>query len=251
MKKMKLKPPISRMGGKSKLKNEIIKRIPDHICYAEVFLGAGWVYFSKEKSKVEVINDLDGELINLFRSIKNHTPEVERLLQYETSSRDSFEEYLHKDIKGMTEIQRAIRFLYLISQSFAAKGKHFGYSASKNPPSHIYRDLEPIRDRLKNTYIENIDYKKLIKKYDREHTFFFCDPPYFETEGYDVPFGKEDHIELKNILSKTKGKWLLTINDHPFIRELYSKYKIEEIEVLYTVSKSKNKKFGELIITNY
>ena len=90
-----LKPPIPRMGGKSRLRKTILERIPEHTCYVEPFFGAGWVYFGKELSKVEVINDIDKELINMFRMIKYHAPEIERVLEYEFSGRDMFEEYKH------------------------------------------------------------------------------------------------------------------------------------------------------------
>ena len=119
-----LKPPIPRMGGKSKLRKIILERIPEHTCYVEPFFGAGWVYFGKGPSKVEVINDIDKELINMFRMIKYHAPEIERMLQYEFSGRDMFEEYKHCTLEYLTEIQRAVRFLYLISQSFAGKGEY-------------------------------------------------------------------------------------------------------------------------------
>ena len=110
-----LKPPITRMGGKSKLRKKIIEKIPDHNCYIELFFGAGWVYFGKEPSKVEVINDIDRELINLFKMIKYHAPEIERQLKYEFSGRDIFEEYKNCTLEYMTEIHRALRFLYLIN----------------------------------------------------------------------------------------------------------------------------------------
>ncbi len=99
-----LKPPISRMGGKSKLRKTIIEMIPDHECYIELFFGAGWVYFGKKPSKIEVINDIDKELINLFKMIKYHAPEIERLLQYEFSGRDIFEEYKNYSIEYLTAL---------------------------------------------------------------------------------------------------------------------------------------------------
>lgn len=249
-----LKPPISRLGGKSKLRKKIIDLIPEHICYCEVFFGAGWVYFGKEPSKVEVINDIDSELINLFKMIKYHEEEVTRLLQYEIYSRDSFEDYLNQNPKNLTEIQRAVRYLYILGCSFGAKGKHFGYGAKRKPAPRIFNeDLRVLRDRLKNTYVENLDFRVLINKYDRKETFFFCDPPYLGTAGYDNPFTYEDHLELNNILKNIKGKFLLTINDCEEIREIYKGFNIIETSVLYTVSNSQkgNREFNELIIMNY
>ena len=249
-----LKPPICRVGGKSKLRNTIIEMIPRHTCYVELFFGAGWVYFGKEESKVEVINDIDSELVNLFKTIKYHSPEIERLLQYEFSGRDIFEEYKNCSIEYLTEIHRAIRFLYLITQSFAGKGKVYGYGTTTKPSQHIFKEvLGEIRERLKNTYVENLSFEKIIDKYDREHSFFFCDPPYFETSGYDNKFGEEEHIILLDKLKNLKGKFLLTINDQPKVREWYKDFNIKEVEVNYSVSKEEKGrgKYKELIITNY
>ena len=165
-----IKPPISRMGGKSKLRNKIINMLPSHTTYIELFFGAGWVYFGKDKSKVEVINDIDKELINLFKIIKYHAPEIKRLLQYEFSGRDIFEEYKNSTLEHLTEIHRAIRFLYLINNSFAGKGKNFGYGTTTVPNQKIFLTdyLNEIKERLSNTYVENLHFEKIIDKYDRE-----------------------------------------------------------------------------------
>lgn len=250
-----LKPPISRMGGKSKLRKTIIEMIPEHSCYIELFFGAGWVYFGKEPSKVEVINDIDKELINLFKMIKYHAPEIERQLEYEFSGRDVFEEYKHCTLEYLTEIHRVVRFLYLISQSFAGKGKDFGYGTTSRPkPQIFYKDvLDDLKERLRNTYVENLSFEKIIDKYDREHSFFFCDPPYFETAGYGNEFGEKEHLLLRDKLKGMKGKFLLTINDHDKVREWYKDFNIKEVQVNYSVSRNKEArgKYKELIITNY
>lgn len=250
-----LKPPISRMGGKSKLRKTIIDLLPDHICYVELFFGAGWVYFGKEPSKTEVINDVDKELINLFRMIKYHAPEIERMLEYEFSGRDIFEEYKNYNVTDLTEINRAVRFLYLISQSFASKGKHYGYGTNSRPSPHIFykSELARIKDRLRNTFVENLSFEKVIEKYDREYTVFFCDPPYFETEGYGNEFGEKEHLLLRDKLKNTKGKFILTINDHPQVREWYKGFNIKEVQVNYSISREMTArgKYNELIITNY
>lgn len=250
-----IKPPISRMGGKSKLRNKIINMLPSHTTYIELFFGAGWVYFGKDKSKVEVINDIDKELINLFKIIKYHAPEIKRLLQYEFSGRDIFEEYKNSTLEHLTEIHRAIRFLYLINNSFAGKGKNFGYGTTTVPNQKIFLTdyLNEIKERLSNTYVENLHFEKIIDKYDREESLFFCDPPYFETAGYDHAFTEEDHILLRDKLSNIKGKFLLTINDHEKVREWYKGFNIEEVDVNYSISKEKSGrgKYKELIITNY
>ncbi|MFL0198350.1 hypothetical protein ACJDU8_22700 [Clostridium sp. WILCCON 0269] len=134
----------------------------------------GWVYFGKEPSKVEVVNDIDKELINLFRMIKYHAPEIERQLQYEFSGRDIFEEYKNYTVGYLTEIHRAVRFLYLLSQSFASRGNHYGYGTNTRPsPQIFYKDvLIELKERLRNTYVEDLSFQTVIEKYDRDYTFF-------------------------------------------------------------------------------
>ncbi|SKA99834.1 DNA adenine methylase [Caloramator quimbayensis] len=250
-----LKPPISRMGGKSKLRKIIIEMIPEHICYVELFFGAGWVYFGKEPSKVEVINDIDKEIVNLFKMMKYHEAEISRLLKYEVSARDVFDNYINTDIKSLTDVQRAVRFIFILSQSFASKGKHFGYATTNRPSPQIFETeyLKLVKDRLRNTYIENLSFEKVIDKYDRNHTFFFCDPPYFETDGYGIEFERKEHLLLNTMLKNLKGKFLLTINDHPEVKEWYRGFNIKEVEVNYSVSREQSArgKYKELIITNY
>lgn len=250
-----MKPPIVRMGGKYRLRKTIIDMLPEHNCYVELFFGAGWVYFGKDPSKVEVINDIDKELINLFRMIKYHAPEIERMLEYEFTGRDIFEEYKKCTVEYSSEIHRAVRFLYLITQSFAGKGHHFGYGTTSKPSPQIYYKnvLDDLKNRLRNTYVENLSFETIIDKYDREHTFFFADPPYYETTGYDHEFGDKEHLILRDRLINLKGKFLLTINDHGVIRDWYKNFNVKEVEVNYSISKEfkARRKYKELIITNY
>ncbi|MDF2804739.1 MAG: adenine methylase Dam [Anaerocolumna sp.] len=250
-----LKPPINRMGGKSKLRKTIISMLPEHVCYVELFFGAGWVYFGKETAKVEVINDVDKELINLFKMIKHHAPEIERMLQYEFSGRDIFEEYKSYRLEDLTEINRAVRFLYLITQSFGSKCGNYGYGTNTVPKQHIFHTevLNDLKERLKNTYVESLSFEKIIDKYDRDYTCFFADPPYFETAGYGNEFGEKEHLLLRDKLSSVRGKFILTINDGPKIRNWYKDFKVKEVEVNYSISRDEKArgKYKELIVTNY
>lgn len=250
-----LNSPLSWLGGKSKLRKEIIKHFPEHSTYIEVFGGAGWVYFGKEPSKVEVFNDINRELINFFRIIKHHKTEFIKSLSSDIVSRDMFDEYYNSNLNHLTDIQRAVRFFYTVKYSFGSMGNHFGYSTKTSPRKHIFdlSQFQEIRSRLQNTYVENLSFDILIPKYDNENSLFFCDPPYLDTSGYEYPFNETDHIKLKDTLSTISGKFILTINDHPKIRELYKEYNIKETEVAYSISKeSKGRKnYKELIITNY
>jgi len=243
------------MGGKSKLRKTIISMIPEHTCYVEPFFGAGWVFFGKEPSKVEVINDIDKELINMFKMMKYHEPEITRLMQYEICSRDEFDEYAKADVNSMTDVQRVIRFIYVSSQSFASKGNHFGYGTTSRPNPQIFctEHLKCIKERLRNVYIENLSFEKIFEKYDRPHCFFCCDPPYYETAGYNNKFGEKEHLLLRDLLKDMQGKFLLTINDHPEVREWYKDFNLKEVKVYYSVSREQKakEKYNELIITNY
>lgn len=257
----KLNAIIPRLGGKYRLRKTIVERIPeDHRTYIELFFGAGWVYFLKEPSKVEIVNDIDGELVNLYKMVRVHAQEVERLKGFLLSSRDQFDEFKHQDPKDLTEIQRAVRYLYLISQSFASKGGSYGYSKKSKPAPHIFnRDyLLKIQERMGNTHVENRDFQLLINQYDSPESFFFCDPPYLETDqnfsmSSQCSFDLEDYKRLKGSLDQIQGRFLLTTNAHPDILTLFKDYYIEPVQVGYSVSKenSGRRSFSELIITNY
>lgn len=256
-----LRPPIARLGGKSKLRNRIIPLIPEHNCYVEPFFGAGWVYFGKEPSKVEVINDIDQELINLFKVLKLHPEELDRYIKNDyaikLSNRSTFDWLQRVDKSTLTDIQRAARFLYLNKYSFASKGSHYGYATTQPPKKIIESErLHKLSERLANTYIESLPALDIIKRYDREETFFMVDPPYLETSlefSFDqhIEFGFKEHEELRDRLANLKGKFLLTVNDHEFIKEIYKEFSIDVVEVPYSVSKGKTQRVRELIVRNY
>lgn len=115
------KSPLAWVGGKSKLTSTIIPLIPKHSCYVEVFAGAAWVLFRKEPSKVEVINDINGDLITLYRVIQNHLEEFVRYFKWALVSRDEWDRLQLVDESTLTDIQRAARFYYLVKNAFGAK----------------------------------------------------------------------------------------------------------------------------------
>lgn len=250
-----LKSPLSWMGGKYRLRKDIIKLIPEHTCYIEVFGGAGWVLFGKEPSVVEVYNDINKHLVNFFRILKYHPDEFRSWIEKDIVSREIFQEY--KDIPGeyLTDIQRAVRFFYIIKYSFASKGDVFGYGTNKGPNRAIFDTsyVEEVRERLRNCYVENLCFDTIISKYDRPHSFFYCDPPYYELTQYKDKFYKEDHLKLVDMLKEIKGYFLVTINDHPEVRQWYKDFNIIETKVQYSICREKEgrRDFNELIITNY
>ncbi|MCO1599740.1 DNA adenine methylase [Desulfosporosinus nitroreducens] len=251
--------PIKWMGGKYRLRKTIVKIIPEHICYCEPFGGAGWVLFEKPPSEVEVYNDINSELVNFFLVVKEKPEQFIQAFNYLLISREIFQKYKALSIAGTSDVNRAVRFYYLLHFSFGALMKDFMITPLKKPPMVLERvrdNIISVRDRLVNTIIENRDVEKIISSYDRSSTFFYCDPPYYGLTDYtsqgSKPFSKEDHVRLKECLSKIQGKFLLSINDHPEIRELYTGFNINPVEVRYSVCRTdKSSKAGELLISNY
>jgi len=257
-----LKPPFGWVGGKSKLAKKIVSMMPKHNLYIEVFGGALNVLYAKEKPLQgryrEVVNDYNGELINLHRAIRNNPQTLSMYLHRLLVSREIFEDIKHKRYKPRNNIERASFFFYQLSQSFGSKGDNFAMASKSRKPKNIYKDFSKWSKRLKLVTIENMDFEKLIKEYDREEAFFYCDPPYVETENYyknKKTFDKKDHIRLFETLSKIKGKFLISYNNHQFVKKLYQNYNITESDkIAYTLGKNvhgKSKEVRELFITNY
>jgi DNA adenine methylase len=247
---------IAWIGGKKLLRKAILERFPkDEIArYIEVFGGAGWVLFAKDNnnSQLEVFNDIDNELINLYRCIKYHCEELQKELDWLLISREQFfASQSQLNTEGLTDIQRAARYFFIIKISFGADKKSFGTNKKNLVTSIDY--LKEIRERLKNVVIENRNYDAILKTYDRPNALFYLDPPYYKTEKYyDNPFTVDDHKKLKDLLSNIEGRFILSYNNDDFIKDLYSDFIIEEISRNNNlVCKTKSEKYEELIIKNF
>lgn len=260
MQSTKLKAPFGWVGGKTKLAKDIIDLIPDnHSIYIEVFGGAASVLYQKQPSKLEVLNDINSELINLHRAIRNNPQTLSMFLNDLFISREIFDDIRKRKMKPKNNIERAAFYFYQLTQSFGSKGDSFAMSAKAGrKPKNIYRDFKKISDRLKGVTIENMSFSKLIPLYDKEDAFFYIDPPYVSTESYyknTGGFGIKEHEQLAELLSKVKGKFLLSYNDSVVVRELYKDFNIRSTkEIEYTLGKNmhgKNKSVREVFITNY
>lgn len=250
--------PIGWIGGKRALRQEIIALFPQDGVgrYIEVFFGAGWVFFGREKrpGQLEVINDKDGQLVNLFRCIKYHRAALQEELEWLVSAREIFfaaMAQLHTD--GLTDIQRAARFFYVLKNSFGNNQKTFATSGNGIGCSVDY--LEQVQLRLRGVKIENRDFEPILKTYDRPDALFYLDPPYLGTEkNYEGTFGWKDHLRLAANLKELKGRFVLSYNDDPRIRELYCDWcdikATARRETLSGVGKNQSF-FKEIIIRNY
>lgn len=247
---------ISWIGGKKLLRNSIINEFPEkgsYRRYVEVFGGAGWILFSSEKhAEMEVYNDVNGNLVNLFRCIKYHPEEVQKELDFILMSREQFYDAKTQiDVQGLTDIQRAARFYTLIKESFGADLRSFGLRGRDLNKAKEY--LLIISKRLNKVVIENQDFKKVISNNDRINTLFYLDPPYYDAEKYySYRFTKEDHIQLKESLDKIKGKFILSYNDCEYIRDQYHEYNIIEVDRMHNLTiHNGGGRYSELIIKNF
>jgi len=252
---------LSYMGGKSLLVKKIVPRIPEHDCYVEVFCGAAWLLFKKneEQSHVEVINDINLDLVTLYRVIKHHLEEFIRYFKWVLVSRDEFERFLAENPESLTDIQRAARFYYLLKAGYAARinNPSFSICTSERPRLNFVRieeELSAVHLRLARVYIDKLSYERLIPKFDKPDTFFYLDPPYYGCEDYYGAgiFSRNDFTKLRDILAGVRGKFILSINDVPEIRKLFKDYYIETVETNYISSGAdKRKHVSELLIMNY
>jgi DNA adenine methylase len=230
------------LGGKSRLADRIVARIPsDHVCYCEPFCGAAWVFFRKPPSQVEVINDLDGELVTFWRVIQNHLEEFLRYMKYAITSRRIFDLEQKKTPCTLTDVQRAVRYYYLQRSAFGGKthGRTFGTSATSPARINlctIEEDLLEVHWRLARVTIESLSAVECIRRYDRPTTFFYLDPPYWDTVGYAVPFQTSDYHDLATVLAGIKGRFLLSLNDTPQVRRIFKGFAFTRIRTGYSLA---------------
>ncbi len=232
-------PIIPWIGGKRRLAHHLIPNFPAHTCYVEVFAGGAALYFMRPPAEVEVLNDINGELVNLYRVVQNHLEEFVRQFKYALSSRDVFKWNQQTPPETLTDIQRAARFFYLQQHAFGGKveGQTWG-TATTAPPINLLRieeNLSAAHLRLSSAYIENMDWHKLMERYDRPHTLFYLDPPYWETAGYGVDFGIEQYEKMAAKLATLSGKAIVSLNDHPDIRRIFAAFQMDTVPIQYNV----------------
>jgi len=221
------------MGGKARLVKYLLPLVPPHKCYVEVFGGGAALLLNKPQSKVEVYNDLDDELFNLFRVVREDPERFVRSFDLMLYSRTQRELY-----KAMatpkTPLERAVRYWYLLNTSYSGDihGGFRGAGVTTTNEARTFfaklRDVYAVAERLRNVIIEHMDFRKLLSLYDSPRTFFFCDPPYFSSslDYYDESFVGSDHAALSRALDNVRGKWLLIYDDCPEVRALYSHRRI-------------------------
>lgn len=241
------------MGGKSRLAAQIIPLLPAHTTYVEPFCGGCAVFFRKPRSKAEILNDADNRLVTLLRVFRFHPDELLREIQYLTHSRREFHDALAQP--GITDIQRAARFLLVLKAAFGGKAASpsFGYGLTGKANftlAAVSALVAAARERLDGVTIECLDFAEVIRRYDSPATLFYCDPPYIGTEQYACPFTMDDHGRLRGILDEIRGKAVLSLNDCQESRDLYAGWQVESLAVRYSVGgkgSDRWKKHGEVV----
>lgn len=255
---MDSKPIVPWLGGKRRLADKLIPLFPPHECYVEVFCGGAALYFLRPvPAQTEVINDIDGELVNLYRVVQHHLEEFVRQFKWALTSRQIFKWQQMVRLETLTDIQRAARFFYLQQHAFSGKvvGQSFG-TATTGPAINLCRieeNLSAAHLRMAGTYVENLSWQACMKRYDRPHTFFYLDPPYWQMEGYSVEFGIEQYEEIAAVMRASKGKVMMSINDHPDMRRIFEGLPMSTLDIKYSIGSVHGQPATstELVITNW
>lgn len=258
-----LKTPISYYGGKQTLLRHILPRVPEHVTYTESFVGGGALYFAKEPSEVEVINDVNGALVNFYRVLKSNYLELKQKIDGTLHSRRTheFAQLVNEFGEFFDPVQRAWALWVLSKMSFAAKlDGTFGYDKGRNTTSKKITNAkdqftEALSKRLERTQIEQTNALRIIQSRDTDNTFHFVDPPYIGTDcgHYSGIYNLMDFQNLLELLTVLKGKFMLTMFPHPMLYEYINKYGWvkHEVERTISVSKTNRRKQVELMVCNY
>ena len=257
-----LSSPLKWVGGKSKLRSRIIDLIPDGVeCWGEVFAGAGWVTFGKPPHPVEYLNDKNGDLANLWRVLKWKPAELLEEVHKHLYCRETFLELRQERPDGSDEMARAVWLYLLIQMSFGAdvsrtQSASFGFWNKSRGDLFLNKSLDqfaPAKERLRGVFVENLDFADVIRRYDQPRAFHFCDPPYLGTCGYAEGFTQDDHARLAETLNGIEGRFLVTVNDHPAIREMYAGKAILSCLEARGISRAPKAREAApiLLITNY
>lgn len=262
-----LNSPFKWVGGKSRLRRQIIELLPQHSCYVEPFAGAAWVLFGKPASDVEVLNDIDQDLITLFRVVKEKPAELIASFEWELVSRAEFDRLASLNTSELSDVQRAHRFYYLIMAGWGGELNYPRFQTSITDGGHgnrligalktLHQRLEPIHHRLSTVIIENLDWQACIDRYDRPGTIMYLDPPY-PGNKCNYAHNMRDlaaHHLLAERLASTKCQWILSSYDSSQTRTMFSNHFITPVQSVSGMNVQKNNSARvlnkEVLISNF
>jgi len=235
-----MKTPLTYFGGKQKLAGTIVPLIPKHNLYCEPFVGGGAIFFSKEPSNIEVVNDIDGNLINFYKVLKNDFGKLRKEIQASLYSRKDHQSA--KIVLGypalFSEVKRAWATWTLLHQGYASIiDGPWGYDRKNNTSvKRFHRKkiffTKEYAERLEKVQIECRDAVEVIKSRDSKDSFFYCDPPYYNScQKYVINYTEDDFEKLLDTLSKIKGKFLLSSYPSELLTKYIKKYKWHSMKV--------------------
>lgn len=236
-----VQPVAPWLGGKRALARRISERIAatPHTRYVEPFVGMGGVFFRRpSRPKLEVINDVNRDVVTLFRILQRHYQQLLDVLKFQLYSRADFDRLRATPADQLTDLERAARFLYLQKIGFGGMGRNFGvdYSRPRWSLSKLEPMLEAVHERLEDVLIECLDFGTCIERYDsRPGALFYCDPPYWghtDDYGKDI-FSPADFERLRGLLDGLQGRFILSLNDRPEVREMFAGFEMEEVTLHY------------------
>ena len=218
-----LNSPLRWAGGKSRLRKQIIPLFPRHRCYVEPFCGGAWVLFGKAPSPVEIINDIDGDLINFFVIVKERPEELIRAFDLELVGRGRYRQLADTLPETLDPVARAHRFYYLMMAGWGGESAYprFQTSVSDGGGGNrllgamrtLRRRIEPVHRRLQSVIVEQLEWQECLLRYDRpEGVFMYIDPPYPEN-GVNYKHNMKEwaqHIELADALGRARCEWMLS-----------------------------------------
>ncbi len=250
-----IKPILRWPGGKSRLLKDILPLIRPHTCYVEAFAGGLAVLLAKERSKIEVVNDLNGDIVCLYRCAQFHLEALLEEIRWMVNSRQNIKDYLAQP--GLTDLQRASRFLVRNRTSFGGNGDSFavakrGGGGAGVSRAKIMNMVRSLAARLDRVAIENASFERILKNYDAPSTLFFLDPPYVgcEIANYTA-WDAARMTDFATRVQQLQADWIVTVNDSPLNREIFSNH---EFRPVVTRSGTVNHRthagatFGEIII---
>ena len=255
-----MKTPITYYGGKQTLLKYLLPLIPQHKLYCEPFFGGGAVFFAKPKSDTEVINDINGEVINFFKVIKTKFPELQKEIQSTLHSRELYKRamVIYNNPEPYSDVKRAWALWTATNQGFAGMigSWGFGKDDSKEAALANKRDAftKEYEQRLTKVQVENNNAIKVINRCDDKETFIYADPPYIGSDqGHYKGYSENDYRELLNALSKVKGKFLLSSYPSKILATYIKKYKwnVQKVTKSVAVTKHTDKVKTEMIVMNY
>ncbi len=260
---MRVVQPISYYGGKQRLAKRIIALIPDHNLYAEVFAGGAAIFFAKEPSALEVINDTNGELINFYKVLKTQYKKLAKEIQSTLHSRELHNEarVVYANPNLFNEVKRAWAVWVLANQSFGSmlgdvwRCDYKDNSCSKSLRNKRQNFTKKFAERLELAQIECRDALQVIASRDQKEAFFYCDPPYFNSNmGHYGGYTEKDFENLLELLSKIKGKFLLSSYPSDILMKYTKKFKwhTQKMEMSVSINgRSNGKRKTEMLTANY